>query len=274
VTIAVVDGVAEVRLNRPEKLNALDPAMFTAIIEAAATVSADRSVRAVVLSGEGRGFCAGLDFASFQGIAAAGEREGEDRGGDGEKASTLLGREGDSPATRAQRVAWAWQGAPMPVIAAVHGVAFGGGLQIALGADIRFVSADARLSIMEMRWGLIPDMAGPQVLRRVARLDVVKELTFTARVVLGSEAVDLGLATHVAEEPREAALALAREIAGKSPEAIRAAKSLLNTTWDVPAPEGLALEASTQRGLLGRPNQLEAMRANLEQRSAVFQDLD
>ena len=268
VTIAVVDGVADVRLNRPEKLNALDPAMFTAITEAAATVSADRSVRAVVLSGEGRGFCAGLDFASFQGIAAAGEGEGDS----GDAGPALLAREGESPATAAQRVAWAWQEAPMPVIAAVHGVAFGGGLQIALGADIRFVSPEARLSIMETRWGLVPDMAGPQVLRRVARLDVVKELTFTARVVLGTEAVELGLATHVAEEPRAAALALAREIAQKSPDAIRAAKSLLNETADLTARDGLALEASTQRGLLGRPNQLEAMRSNLEQRAAVFED--
>ena len=269
VTIDVVDGVADVRLNRPEKLNALDPAMFAAIRAAVATVSADRSVRAVVLSGEERGFCAGLDFESFQRIEQAGERQGNAGGGEVE---SLLARGSDSPANAAQRVAWAWQEAPIPVIAAVHGVAFGGGLQIALGADIRFVSPDARLSVMEMRWGLVPDMAGTQALRRVARLDVAKELTFTARVVAGAEAVELGLATRVCEEPREAALALAREIAGKSPDAVRAAKALLNESVAVDVVAGLALEASTQRGLLGGRNQLEAMRANLEQRPAVFQD--
>ena len=264
VTIAVSDGVADVRLNRPEKMNALDPAMFSAIREAADAVSADASIRAVVLSGEGRAFCAGLDFASFQAMDDAGER----RATSGE----LLAREAESRANAAQRVAWAWHEAPMPVIAAVHGVAFGGGLQMALGADVRFVAPDARLSIMEGRWGLVPDMAGTQLLRRLARLDVVKELTYTARIVHGAEAVEVGFATHVSPEPREAAMALAREIAGCSPDAVRAAKRLLNQSVELDVGEGLALEASTQRSLIGTANQLEAVRANMEKRPPVYAD--
>ena len=264
VTIAVCDGVADVRLNRPEKMNALDPAMFAAIPEAARAVTADPSVRAVVLSGEGRAFCAGLDFTSFQAMEDAGER----RAASGD----LTAREAESRANAAQRVAWAWHEAPIPVIAAVHGVAFGGGLQLALGADIRFVAPDARLSIMEGRWGLVPDMAGPQLLRHLARLDIVKELTYTARIVQGVEAVELGLATHVSPEPKEAAMALAREIAGQSPDAVRAAKRMLNQSVELDVAAGLALEESTQRSLIGGANQLEAVRANLEKRPPVYAD--
>ncbi|PZC50281.1 MAG: Enoyl-CoA hydratase/carnithine racemase [Chloroflexi bacterium] len=263
VTIEVRDGVADVRLNRPEKMNALDPAMFDAIREAAASVSADASIRAVVLSGAGRAFCAGLDFQSFQAMEGRPPRE---------NTGDLLSKGPQTRANAAQSVAWAWREAPMPVIAAVHGVAFGGGLQIALGADIRFVAPDARLSIMEGRWGLVPDMAGTQLLRHVAREDFVKELTYTARIVQGVEAVEVGLATHVSEEPREAALALAREIAQKSPHAVRAQKALLNQSVELDAATGLALEASLQASLIGTPNQQEAVRANLEKRPATYQD--
>jgi enoyl-CoA hydratase/carnithine racemase len=160
----------------------------------------------------------------------------------------------------------------VPVIAAVHGVAFGGGLQIALGADVRIVAPDARLSVMEVKWGLVPDMAGTQLLRRLARLDVVKELTFTGRIVSGTEAVALGLATRTASDPRAAALELAREIAAKSPDAIRAAKKLLEASVVVGVAEGLALEAQLQRSLVGRPNQVEAVKANLERREPRFSD--
>ena len=266
VTISISDGVADVRLNRPDKMNALDPAMFSAIRAAAQTVSSDASVRAVVLSGEGRAFCAGLDFQSFQAM------DNENAGDRQEPTKDLLSRDATAQANAAQQVAWAWHEAPMPVIAAVHGVALGGGLQLALGADIRFVAPDARLSIMEGRWGLVPDMAGTQLLRHVARADLVKELTYTARVVPGVEAVEVGLATHVSEQPLEAALALAREIAEKSPDAVRAAKALLNESVELDAADGLALEASTQRTLIGGANQLEAVRSNLEKRPPVYTD--
>jgi enoyl-CoA hydratase/carnithine racemase len=165
-----------------------------------------------------------------------------------------------------------WKELPVPVIAALHGVAYGGGLQIALGADLRFVTPDARLSVMEIKWGLVPDMSGTQLLRHLVRLDVAKELTFTGRVVSGAEAVELGLATHLSDTPREAALALAREIAQKSPSAIRAGKKLLDAAVIAGVEEGLALEQELQTTLLGRPNQVEAVRANLEKREPRFQD--
>jgi enoyl-CoA hydratase/carnithine racemase len=258
VTVTVHDGVADVRLNRPEKLNALDAAMFLGLIEAGKGIAADRSVRAVVLSGEGRAFSAGLDFKSFLGGSGV----------------DLLSREPGSVANQAQRAGWIWQEVPVPVIAAITGVAFGGGLQIALGADLRYATADAQLSVMEIRWGLVPDMSGTQTLRRLVRLDVAKELTFTGRVVSGQEAFELGLVTRIVEAPREAALATAREIAHKSPHAVRASKKLLNASGLVPLDEGFALEAELQRGLLGSPNQMEAVVANFEKRAPQFRDPD
>lgn len=263
VVVTAQDGVAEVRLNRPDKLNALDLPMFQALVEAGRGLARDRSVRAVVLVGEGRAFCAGLDFGSFQAMAGASRDNGPG----------LLSREGsESPANLAQLAAWVWTEVPVPVIAAVHGVAYGGGLQIALGADLRLVAPDARLSVMEIKWGLVPDMSGTQTLRRLVRLDVAKELTFTGRVIEGAEAVELGLATRVEVDPVAAARALATEIAGKSPDAIRAGKRLLDASGVVSVAEGLQLEESLQRSLLGRPNQIEAVQANLGKRPPRFAD--
>ena len=261
VVLTIEDGVADVRLNRPDKLNGLDLPMFDALVETGKRVSQDRSLRAVVLSGEGRGFSAGLDFMSF--MAAS---EGPKR--------NLFERSPESPANLAQRAAFIWAEVPIPVIAAVHGVAFGGGIQIALAADIRIVAPDARLSVMEIKWGLIPDMSGTQTLRRLVPLDVAKELTFTGKIVSGSEAVELGLATRVSEKPYEDAMALAREIAGKSPDAIRAGKRLLNAAGLVSLAEGLQLEEDLQRSLMGSPNQMEAVQANFEKRAPRFRDPD
>lgn len=261
VTVSVEAGIADVRLNRPEKINALDQAMFEGLVNAGRELAGNPAVRAVVLSGNGRGFCAGLDFASFMGMA----------GGDRPQ-RRLDAREEGSPGNFAQTAGYVWTSLPVPVIAAVHGVAFGGGLQVAAGADIRFVAPDAKLSVMEIKWGLIPDMAGTQTLRHLLRLDVLKELTFTGRIVSGREAVELGLATHVSETPLESALALAREIAGKSPDAIRAGKKLLNEAWQGSVEEGLRLEASLQVSLIGRPNQIEAVQANMEKRPPAFRD--
>ena len=261
VTVSKEGGVAEVRLNRPEKLNALDPAMFEGIVETGKALAADRSLRAVVLCGEGRAFCAGLDFASFMGLASSGRSS---RG--------LLDRDANQVANYAQQAAYVWTELPVPVIAAVHGVAFGGGLQIALGADLRFVAPDAQLSVMEIKWGLIPDMSGTQTLRHLVRLDVAKELTFTGRIVRGSEAVELGLATHASNDPHAEAMALAREIATKSPDAIRAGKHLLNRAGVVGVEEGLRLEEQLQVSLIGTPNQLEAVQANMQKRAPEFRD--
>jgi enoyl-CoA hydratase/carnithine racemase len=256
--------VADVRLDRPEKLNALDQAMFEALNETGRGLAQDRSVRAVVLSGNGRAFCAGLDFASFMAMGSGGQRASD----------TLLDRTDGQHGNFAQRAAFVWQEVPVPVIAAVHGVAFGGGLQIALGADLRLVRPDAQLSVMEIKWGLIPDMSGTQTLRRLVRLDVAKELTFTGRIVSGAEAVGLGLATRVCDDPLAEALSLAQEIAGKSPQAIRAGKRLLNDAGLLSIDEGLRLEESLQRSLIGSPNQLEAVQANLAKRAPQFSDPD
>jgi len=241
--------VAVVTLTRPEKRNALDPAAFDALDAAARELSADRELRAVVLAGAGKCFCAGIDLMSF----AAGEAV----------IRKLLARRGDEAANLAQRVGWGWRECPVPVIAALHGEVFGGGLQIALGADLRIARPDARLSVMEVRWGLIPDMSGSQTLRGLVRRDVALELTWTGRVVPAEEALALGLVTRLADDPLAEALALAETIAGQSPDAVRAAKQLFNRAWDCDAREGLALEAELQMRILGRANQMEAVRAGL-----------
>jgi len=266
VTIEKQDGVADVRLNRPDKYNALSGEMFNAIVAAGESLRDDAAVRVVVLSGNGRGFCAGLDFGSFQGMAG---------GGRSTRASAAVAvpepRSGE-PEHAAQRPAMIWKRLPMPVIAAIHGVAFGGGCQIALGADIRFAAPDAKLSVMEIKWGLIPDMSLTQTLRDLVPLDVAKELTFTGRVLSGTEARELGLVTRVVDDPLAAALALAREIAGKSPDAVRAGKRLLEHTWHADPGTGLDLEQELQRALIGSPNQIEAVRANFENRAPKFVD--
>lgn len=260
VTVDVADGVADVRLNRPDKYNALSPEMFKAIVDAGERLSEAREVRAVVLSGNGRGFCAGLDMGSMQ-------RLGDTDAGPG----AILVRD-DRPENHAQRPAYVWKRLPVPTIAAMHGVAYGGGLQIALGADIRIAAPDARLSVMEIRWGLIPDMSISQTLRDLVPLDVAKELTFTGRVLNGSEARELGLVTRVDEHPHAAAMNLAREIAGKSPDAVRAGKRLLESSWHAGERDGLALESSLQAGLIGTSNQKEAVKANFGKREPRFTD--
>jgi enoyl-CoA hydratase/carnithine racemase len=263
VKITIKDHVADVRLNRPEKYNALSPQMFKAIVEAGKAVAKDASIRAVVLSGEGRGFCAGMDFQGFVEMG---------KGKDG--SFDLLERTQGSPANNAQMPAYIWKQVPMPVIAALHGVAFGGGLQIALGADIRLAAPGTRFSVMEITWGIIPDMSGTQTLRDLVRLDVAKELTFTGRIVEAEEAARLGLITRVCADPLAEAHTLAREIANRSPHAVVAAKQLLETAWHSSAAEGLKLEESLQRTLIGTPNQIEAATANFEKRPPKFADCE
>jgi enoyl-CoA hydratase/carnithine racemase len=258
VLVEVSAGVADVRLNRPDKHNGLDRGMFDALIATGRELGSDRSLRAVVLSGEGRSFCAGLDFASFMGSPAMLEE--------------MLARTEESAANFAQRAAWIWAELPVPVIAALHGHVYGGGLQIALAADIRYATPDARLSVREIQWGLVPDMTGTQTLRHLVRLDVLKELTYTGRIVEGREAIELGLVTHVSEDPRNAALALAREIATRSPHAIRADKRLLNAAVTATLEDGLRLEEAEQRALLGSRNQLEAVAAGMAKREPKFID--
>jgi enoyl-CoA hydratase/carnithine racemase len=274
VSVEVSGHVADVRLNRPDKINALDPAMFAAIVEAGEALKSDPSVRVVVLSGEGRGFCAGLDFGSFQAMAGGGERRerAETRSAEDPGHDSIGALEGGGLTHRGQQAAWVWQQMEVPVIAAIHGVALGGGCQIALGADIRLIAPDARMSVLEIRWGLTPDMSGTVTLSRLVGLDVAKELTFTGRMVEGAEAVRIGLATRLSDDPRADALALAGEIAGKSPQAILGAKRLLNQSGQVPLAQQFADERSEIGSLIGRPNQAEAVKAFFEKRDPVFQD--
>lgn len=269
VSISMDNGIADVRLNRPDKLNALDQAMFQGIADAGEGLKGDPGLRVVVLSGEGRGFCAGLDFGSFQAMAGGG---GSTAGADA-PADRSLGAIGDIDGRithLGQQAAWVWQELGVPVIAALHGAALGGGLQIALGADIRLVAPDAKLSVLEARWGLIPDMTGTVILPKLVGLDVAKELTFTGRIVSGEEAVALGLATRLADDPRAAALELAADLATKSPDALREGKRLLNLSGTRPLAEQLHDERVTMASLIGSPNQVEATLAYFEKRPPSF----
>ena len=264
VTISIdANGVADVRLNRPDKRNALDGPMFAGLRDAGERLKSEGGVRAVVLSGEGASFCAGLDFSSFQSMA----------GGDRDAVSTDGNPGAPTPSGithLGQQVAWVWQEVPVPVIAAVHGHALGGGIQIALGADIRIVHPDAQLSVREVHWGLVPDMTGTLFLSRLVGPDVAKELTFTARIISGREAKELGLATRLSETPREDAIAMATEIAGRSPDAVRGAKALFNRLANAGAAEQFAEERRVIGGLIGGLNQVESVMANFEKRKAVF----
>ena len=273
VSVTVTDGVADVRLTRPDKINALDPAMFAAIVDAGEALKSDRSVRAVVLSGEGRGFCAGLDFSSFQAMAGQNPVLTPPGGAEAPPGGVRSITEVEGRITHlGQQAAYVWQELEVPVIAAIHGVALGGGAQIALGADLRIVAPDARISILEIRWGLVPDMTGTAMLPLLVGLDVAKELALTGRMVGGEEAVRIGLATRVSATPLDDALALAREIAGKSPHAVRGVKRLLNASPGRPVADQFADERTTIGSLIGSRNQVEAVAAYFEQRDPVFDD--
>jgi len=266
VKVTISEGVADVRLVRADKMNALDAAMFEALVETSQRLAGERGLRAVVLSGEGRSFCAGLDMGRF-----AAMKEGGGNGIAGGETRDLTKRT-HGLANFPQAAVWGWRQLPVPVIAAVHGVAFGGGFQLALGADMRFLSPDARMSIMEIKWGLVPDMAGTPILAGLVRDDILRELTYTGRIFSAQEALSYGLATRICDDPRAAAFEAAREIAGKSPQAIRAAKRLLNNLSADPGPALLA-ESVEQTKLMGSANQLEAVRANIEKRTPRFADI-
>ena len=257
VEITVSDHVAEVMLNRPDKFNALDVDMFRALDRAARTIAEDPSVRVVVMHGAGDNFCAGIDIGALQ-------------GGGEQVAQTLLAPVEDSPANLAQRAAYAWRELEVPVICALQGVTFGGGLQIALGADLRYAAANTQLSVMESKWGLIPDMAFSTTLRHLVPPDRAKELAWTARIFDAEEALQLGVITAIENDPLAAARQMAGIIRDRSPEAIRGVKRLVNAAWSLSEDDSLALEATLQGQLLGSECQIEAVRANLEKRRPDF----
>jgi len=258
VTINYDNYIAHVRLTRADKMNAVDQEMIDAVIAAGEEVAAS-DARAVVISGEGKAFCAGIDITGLSGMI-------------GEDPSELLmpRTHGNGTTNQWQEVAMVWTRVPVPVIAAVHGVCFGAGMQLALGADIRIASPDARFAVMEMKWGIVPDMGGMVLLPRLVRGDVLRRLTYTAEPVGAEQAERWGLITEVAEDPMAAAMTLAGQIAGKSPSAIRAAKALISVAEA--EGEGAVLEAESrvQAELIGKPDQMEVIAAEFGKRPAVF----
>lgn len=253
------DGVAQVRFTRADKMNALDPEMFERIIEAGHVLHKTKGVRVVVLSGEGRAFCAGLDLSNFARKPSPDEPD--------------LTERTHGNANRAQQAAMVWRKLPVPVIAAVHGVCFGGGLQIASGADIRVVHPETRMAIMELKWGLVPDMGGYALWRGLVRDDVLRELVYTNREFTGAEAKEIGLATFVEEDPLARATAIASEIANRNPHAIRAAKRLHAGMTDRDTDAILLEESIEQHAIMRSRNQVEAVMAGMEKRAPAFDDV-
>ncbi len=259
VTVEHDQHVAIVTLSRPEKMNALNLETFQALIDTGRMLADDKSVRAIVLHGAGKHFCSGIDITVFQGA------------GLGDAADSRMAPMEDSPANFFQRAALIWREMPVPVIAALQGIVYGGGLQVALGADIRIAAPNTRCSVMEVRWGIIPDMGISNSLRATVRLDHLRELTYTGRVVDAAEAESLGLVSRISDDPLAAARELALKIAANSPDAVRAAKQLLNSAFELPPELALRMEARLQSQLIGGSNQVEAVRSNMEKREPRFQ---
>lgn len=253
------DHVATVTLQRPDKHNAINLELFTALTDAGLQLAADKSVRVIILQGDGPSFCAGIDLSVLH---EAGEN----------LTPEMMGPQEGSVANFFQRAAYVWREVPVPVICAMHGNVFGAGLQLALGADLRYASTDCRLSVMEIKWGIIPDLALSKTLTRLVALDTAKELAWTGRVLTVDEAVSLGLVTARSDDAKAAARETAMLISRQSPSAIRAIKRLLEEAVELSVADALQLEARLQLSLLGRPHQLEAVAANLQKRPPEFDD--
>ena len=257
VSVDITDHIARVTLTRPDKMNAVDPQMAEAIVRAGQSLM-ESDIRAVVLSGEGKSFCAGLDVMSFANFAA------------GDPEALVMPRTHGNT-NLFQEVAMVWRRLPVPVIAALHGAVYGAGLQLALGADIRIAAPEAKLAVMEMKWGLIPDMGGMVLLPRLVRSDVIRRMIYSAQPVAADQARDWGLVTELSDDPQAAALEMAQEIAGKSPSAIRAAKRLIAMSESGADEDTILLaESREQAGLIGRPHQMEVIAANMARRKPKF----
>lgn len=258
VSVSYENHIAHVEMIRADKINAVDQAMIDALIAAGQEVAAS-DARACVISGQGKGFCAGIDISGLSSMVGKDPNE------------LLMPRtHGDGTTNQWQEVAMVWTRVPVPVIAAVHGVCFGAGMQIALGADIRIASPSAKLAVMEMKWGIVPDMGGMVLLPRLVRSDVLRRLTYTAEPIPADQAERWGLVTELADDPLAAAMALAKEIAGKSPSAIRAAKRLIAVAESAPVSEVLKAESAEQAALIGGADQMEVIAASFQKRAPEF----
>ncbi|MEZ0581303.1 crotonase/enoyl-CoA hydratase family protein [Nocardioides sp. MH1] len=256
VTCSIEAGVAHVRLDRADKLNALTLPILQDLASTAHGLRKDKDLRAVIVSGEGDAFCAGLDFASVMknptGIA---------------KAFVPLPWRGTN---LFQEACWAWRRVPVPVIAAVHGHCLGGGLQIALAADFRIATPDSRWSVLEGKWGLIPDMSGIAALSELVGIDQAKLLTMTAEVFDGTRALELGLVTKLDNDPLAGAQRLAADLAVKSPDALAAAKRLFNDTWHSSPRRTFARERLEQAFLLAARNTKAAREAAFKKSEPAY----
>ena len=260
VTITYEDHIAHVRLTRADKMNAVDQEMIDAIIAAGNEVAAS-DARVVVLSGEGKAFCAGIDISAMGALAG------------GDPSEKMMPRtHGDGTTNQWQEVPMIWTRVGIPVIAALHGKVYGAGLQLALGADIRIAAPDVEMAVMEMKWGIVPDMGGMVLLPKLVRGDVLRLMTYTAQPIDATQAERWGLVTQLADDPLAAAMELAATIAGKSPSAIKAAKRLAAFAETNGADEVLLEESREQAELLGRPHQMEVIAAEFGKRPAVFKD--
>ena len=259
VTTTITNHIAHVQLTRPDKMNALDMPMLEGIVAAGESLMKNKSVRVVVLSGEGKGFCAGLDLMSMATLAQnVGARDLEERT--------------HEDCNLFQMVTMIWRDLPMPVIAAIHGTAFGGGFQIMLGADIRVITPDTKLSIMEVKWGLTPDMGGTVLMHELARADIIRELTYSGRVFSGSEAKEYGFVTYLSDDPLSKAMEIAALIADQSPHSVRVSKALLTAAQTNDRACQLFAEAKAQKELIGGINQKEAVMAGMTKTKPVFSD--
>ena len=265
IKLTVENHIAHVQFSRPDKMNALDAKMFEAIPMVGEQLLSNSSIRAVVVSGEGDNFCAGLDKSNFAALLNTAEQDEKPT------LSSLTGRT-HGIANDFQYAVWMWRELPMPVIAAINGVALGGGLQIALGADMRFAQADSRFSILELKWGIVPDMSSTQIMRHLIADDVIRELTYTARIFGAEDAREWGFITKIVDDPLEHAMQVAQEIASKNPHAVRAAKRIIDSANYQTAEQGLLMESQEQDKLMGAPNQIEAVMAELQKRAPVFKD--
>ncbi len=258
----VSEHIAHVRFARGKKMNALDPKMFEAIHQLDTYLRADKSIRVVIVSGEGGNFCAGLDKSNFENIVNPKQHD----------AAPELKNRTHGIANAPQYAVWMWRELPMPVIAAIEGVALGGGLQIALAADMRFSTPDSYYSIMELKWGIIPDMGSTQIMKNLIRDDVIRELTYTARVFSAEQALQWGFISAIHDDPVAHALSVAKEIVERNPHAVRSAKKVINQSYYLNAAQGLLIESEEQQKLMGQANQIEAVMAVMQGRQAKYED--